>query len=145
MYLALERLIERHIGLCARYTLNVQNLVEDGAHQMLVVDAVELHHQIVRTCDVVTLDNLRNLAELLYGILLASDIAHADTDKGAHVESQRFRCHHQAATLNHTHILQLLDSLVDSSSRNTTLAGNFEERRVGVLDQESKNLPIDCV
>ena len=47
MNLALERLVERHIGLRTRHSLHMQNLVEDGTHQMLVVDAVELDHQVV--------------------------------------------------------------------------------------------------
>ena len=76
--LTLERFVERHISLRARNALNVVNLVEDCAHQVLVVDAVQLHHQVVRACDVVALHDFGNLLQLLNSILLASDIANAD-------------------------------------------------------------------
>ena len=45
VYLTLERFVERHISLCARHALHVQNLVEDGAHKVFVINAVEFYHQ----------------------------------------------------------------------------------------------------
>ena len=145
VYLALERFVERHIGLCARHALHVQNLVEDGAHKVFVINAVEFYHQVVRAGDVVTLHNLGNLLQALYCILLLRDIAHADRDKGAHVKTESFRRYNKAAALNHTHILQLLDTLMNSRTRDTALARNLKERRAGILNQITKDFSIRSV
>ena len=123
----------------------MEDLVENRAHQVFVVDAVELHHKVVRARDVVTLDNLGDVLELLDGVLLARDIVHADRDEGTHIEAERLGCYHQAAALNDAHILQLADALVDGRARDAALAGNLKEGRAGVLDKKTKNLLIGSI
>jgi hypothetical protein len=93
----------------------------------------------------VALNDFGNMAQLLYGILLASNIAHTNRDEGAHIEAQRLGSHHQAAALNDTHILQFLYALVDGSTRDTALTCNLKEGRAGVLYQEAKDFSIRCV
>ena len=119
--------------------------VEDGTHQVLIIHAIDLDEQIIRTCDVMALDHLRHLAQELYGILLASDIRCTDHDKCADIESERLGSYDQATSLDYTQLLQLLDALVDGSTLDTTFAGNLQKRCAGVLDEKAQDLTIRSI
>ena len=120
-------------------------MVEDRTHQMFVVYAIELHHKVVGTRDVMTLDDLGNLAQLLDGILLALDIRYAYADEGTHVEAERLRGNNKAAAHNYAHILQLLDALVDGRTRDAALACDLEIGHTGILYQEPKYLSVGSI
>ena len=67
MHLALECLIQRDVGLRGRDTWHGQNAVEDSFHKMVIINTVQLDHNIIRSRNKVTLHNLRDTFQLLYG------------------------------------------------------------------------------
>ena len=76
MWLTLEGLIERDICLGGRDARHTQNTVEDCLHKVVIINAVELQHRIVCTCDKVALHNLRNMLDFWF-----LDYTQYDVDK----------------------------------------------------------------
>ena len=85
--LALENLLQRDVRLGGGDALNAQDAVEDRAHEVFVVHAVELHQNVAVARDEVALHDLGDFAQLLDGLLQQLRVFERDADVGADVEA----------------------------------------------------------
>ena len=145
IYLTLECFVERYVCLSGRNALHAEYSVEDGLHEVVVVDAVEFDHYVVRTGDEVAFDDFGNPFEFLDRLQLQQRVLNADTYEGADIETEFLGVDNKSAAEDYAGVFEFLYALVYCRAGDLAFACDLQERHSCVLYQEFEYFAVNAV
>ncbi len=132
-YFALNALLQRNERLCRHYAVDALQPAVQQFHQLLVVTGIEFDHHRVGASGEVALHHFGDVHQLLDHILVHRAFLQRDTYIGAGAVAQALGIHVEAAARNDIGIDEVLNALMDSSTRDVTLGSNILERDARIL------------
>lgn len=131
--LTLDTLLQRDEGLGGNHAWDGLQLIIEQVHELLVVTGIEFDEHGVRACSEVAFHNFRNVLQSLHHFLVHVATLQVQSHVCTSRVTQALRVDIESTTSDETSFHQMLNSLVNGCTRDTTLCRYVLERDAGIL------------
>ena len=111
----------------------------DDAHEMMVVEGINLDEHVKASCCIVTFNNLWNLSKALNHIVKICGILKEQTYVGACLITNLFGIDYKLRTFENAKVGELLNALMNSRSTDIADASHFKKRNSCIGSYEMQN------